>query len=741
MQRNGSVNPANVLGYGKLRYLAGYTNDPFATKNWPLVMPEKNIILKSKSTLFHSSEKVGYTWKGLPPREEFNKIKAEMWNSGAISQLRKHGIILIYYIASTRIRGDERKRTEFYDFYDHRWEEYEDYFGPKPSVDPTEWARVTSTGEPAIYTTECTPREHGICINKPFVRNYVKGAIRIAVDLGAQGVFFDDSPIFCYCKYCDAKFREHLRRKFSLKNLKEIFGINDINEVVSSKFVRERLTKLENPLFVEWRRFRAINYVEYLAEMREYGQSLISNFVLTDNACLWEGEPYRQYDFAVGPIEEWIKVLDLMFIEAKQYGNPKGNKSFKETNSPVLKYCHGASRGKAVSYLTNMGTLEYPPAYTPLVKIGIAECHANKASFIYIPRWSGWKKEKVDKHNQYLMAGVEEYNEFLASHESLFVGAKLYANVALLCSLQQAYGKQMSYPMAISRMLTDEQIPHLMLVDGDLENGEKLQQFDALILPEVPMMSNQQIKTVEKFVEDGGGIIIFGPTAIMDEYGRLRSKELGFHRLLKNMEPWGHIDRRIDPVVGVNTTRKGYFGKGRVIYIPRDAYISFPPTGRDKVVLFKEMASITADKMTSINIVFTEIIGWVCHGRLSGYCSANSTVEYTLMDQPEKKRVIVHLVNYKVDRKGIIIPEKDIFLKIAMPNRLQMNENFSLSPEAQTPRPKSAQLLSPDFKERIRLNLKKTKENDWWYAEFVVPQLRIYDIVVIDYETLDKEED
>jgi len=33
--------------------------------------------------------------------------------------------------------------------------------------------------------------------------------------------------------------------------------------------------------------------------------------------------------------------------------------------------------------------------------------------------------------------------------------------VAVLCSLQQAYGKQMSYPMAISRMLSDEQIPHL----------------------------------------------------------------------------------------------------------------------------------------------------------------------------------------------------------------------------------------------------------------------------------------
>ncbi|GAI48732.1 unnamed protein product, partial [marine sediment metagenome] len=178
----------------------------------------------------------------------------------AVEWLREQGIILIYYIAATRINGDEKKRSDFYSFYDNRWKEYEDYFGPKPSADPTEWARVISTGEPAIYSTGNHPRQHGICINNPFVRKYVKGAVHIAVDLGAQGIFFDDSPIFCYCRYCDARFRDHLQKGFSSKELNEIFGINSINEVISANFVIERLIKLETPLFVEWRRFRAINY-------------------------------------------------------------------------------------------------------------------------------------------------------------------------------------------------------------------------------------------------------------------------------------------------------------------------------------------------------------------------------------------------------------------------------------------------------------------------------------------------
>ncbi|MCK4590590.1 MAG: hypothetical protein KAT86_02470 [Candidatus Latescibacteria bacterium] len=713
-----SVAPSKVLSYGRLRYIAAYTNDPFPARNWSLAPEEENLLLRTHSTLFHASVKEGYACAGLPSREQFEQAKAELWDSGAIDRLRKHGVALIYYLAATRIRGDEAKRTEFYNFYDHRWEEYEDYFGPKPA-DPTAWARVISNGQPAIYTTESTPREHGICINKPRVRDYIKGAVHIAVDLGAQGIFFDDSPIFCYCEYCDAKFRKHLGRKFSPAQLKEIFGVDDLDEVVSARFVNQRLVQMENPLFVEWRRYRAQNYVEYLAEIRDYGRSLDSNFILTDNSCTWEGEPYRQYDFAMGPLEEWMKVLDLMFIEAMQYGNPKGNRSYKETNSSLLKYCQAACRGKPISHLTNMGTLKHIPAYEPLVELGIAECHAHGAAFICIPRWNGWKPEEVDVHTAPLMAGIEKYNRFLARNESLFIGAESYANVAVLCSLQQAYGKQMSYPMAISRMLSDEQIPHLILVDEDLETGEKLSRFDALLIPEAPMMSDRQIETVEWFAEKGGGVVIFGQTAWYDEYGRLRRERLGFHKLLQDMEPWGHIDVSIDPAVGINTTRKGRYGGGRVVYIPRDAYVGFPSTGREAVVLFKDMASITADRMSGINVVFEEIVEWAAGGRLSGYCSADSSVEYTLMHHPQNRQVLVHLVNYKVDVDGTVVEEKDIRLKAAMPDGKK---------------PVSVQLISPDFEEQSILDFTETQEGNLWFVEFVIPRLVIYDVVAIEVE-------
>ncbi|RKY74903.1 hypothetical protein DRQ12_12755, partial [candidate division KSB1 bacterium] len=100
-----SVVPSKVLSYGRLRYIAAYTNDPFPVRDWPLASEAENLILRTQSTLFHASVKQGSTYGGLPPREQFEKTKAELWDSGAIDWLRQHGVVLIFYIAATRIGG------------------------------------------------------------------------------------------------------------------------------------------------------------------------------------------------------------------------------------------------------------------------------------------------------------------------------------------------------------------------------------------------------------------------------------------------------------------------------------------------------------------------------------------------------------------------------------------------------------------------------------------------------------
>jgi hypothetical protein len=523
------------------------------------------------------------------------------------------------------------------------------------------------------------------------------------------------------------RFWEHLRTSFSSKELKEIFGIEDPAQADPVEFTRGRHLRLENPLYVEWRHFRPQNYLEWLKEMRDYGKNLKEDFTLSVNACLWEGNPYRQFEFAVGPLEEWIKETDYIFIEGMFETSPYGNKDLKITNSSMLKYAVAASRGKSVTFDCYMTWGKRPEMMIPLTKLAVAECQANRASFIHnwhphqnLPWGEDGKYIYADltKQNEAMIEALGEYNGFLAANEDLFVGSEPYANVGVLCSLQQAYGKRKTSFMAISRMLSDEQIPHVALIDEDLTE-ERLATFAAVVLPEVPMMSDAQVDAISRFVRKGGGLVIFGETAAFDQYGRRRKEFYGFHKLLKNLEPWGHIDTGIDPATGVNTTGKAICEQGRVVNIPQDAYVSFPDIGREKVVLFKDMASITTGAMKSINAAFGDIVRWVTKDGLSGTCSADSTVEFTLMDQPEQSRAIVHLVNYKVDLDGTVIEEKNIKLKIAMPDGKK---------------PLSVQLISPDFPERSVLDFVESGEDGLKYAEFTVPRLVIYDLVVVAYE-------
>ena len=705
-----------VLQYGKLRYLMDYRRD------WS--KPANTSTEESTSTtLVHIISPVSGSYDGLPERKTLEKKIAHF--SQYAHDLHSKGILVISYLATTRINGYPEKRDRFFDFYDNRWDQYKEYFGPRP-VDPVEWARLDSRGKACIYYPVDFADgmvQNAVCYNHPAVDQYVQGAIKLQVEMGSDGIIIEDSPLFCFCSLCNANFRTYLKNKYSADELIQIFEVNDISEVDPGNFMEERLFNTDNPLVVEWKRFRALDYTEHLKELRAYGDSLKPGFILVDNACLWEGDPYRAYNYAVGPIEEWAKVGNSpVFIEAQFDAYSYGGQDLKITNSPVLKYAAGASRGLPPVYLSYLGdptseTHNPMSALIPLLKLSIAESNANQASYVTLPVWEGYsiKSEKA-KAAEEIIRGASEYNSFLAKNEDLFIGSKPYTNVALLISVEQAYAGYKTYAMAVSRMLLDEHIPHVMLVDDDVK-PEVLEKYDLVILPEIPMMSDKKLSIIERYVKEGGGLLVMGPSAKYDEIGRLR-KKLGISRLFKNKEPWGHLDHGIDQTLGVNTILKSEYEKGRVIFIPTDAYISLPMTGREKVVIFEGLSFVTTGKLLSLNQVFGELVQWAAGGTYPVHCLAPYTVECHPLIQTDKSRIVVHLVNYKVDKEGNIIEEKDTKLKVLVPEGAKAMK---------------VKLVSPDTKDKKVLEFEKLNQNGHNFIEFVVPSISIYSLAVIDY--------
>lgn len=442
--------PEEVLQYGRLRHILDYRRDWNKSQS---ISTEES----TRTTLVHSSNPVSLCYDGLPER---NILENKMANFSQYARdLHNKGILVISYLATTRIHGDPEKRNLFFDFYDHRWNQYKDYFGPRP-VDPVQWARLDSRGKPCVYYKQGGVFEDAVCYNHLAVKQYVRGSIKLQLEFGLDGIFIDDSPIFCFCPICNAKFRTHLKNTYNPEKLIRIFNVNDVSEVDPRNFMEERLLNTENPLVTEWKRFRTLDYTEHLKALKAYGDSLKPEFILSDNACLWEGDPYRVFNYAVGPIEEWAKGMSIIFIEAQWNANPRGGQDFKVTNSPVLKYCVGASHGIPTAYLGYLGDPTsgiYKPlsSLRPLTKLCIAECNANQTSYTYLPVWEGYLEDR-EKAKEEIIKGVNEYNSFLEKKEHLFLESKPYANVAIFCSVEQAYGGYKTYAMAVSRMLLDE---------------------------------------------------------------------------------------------------------------------------------------------------------------------------------------------------------------------------------------------------------------------------------------------
>ncbi|MBE9510803.1 MAG: hypothetical protein IMY71_07995, partial [Bacteroidetes bacterium] len=116
--------------------------------------------------------------------------------------------------------------------------------------------------------------------------------------------------------------------------------------------------------------------------------------------------------------------------------------------------------------------------------------------------------------------------------------------------------------------------------------------------------------------------------------------------------------------------------------------------------------------------VFGELVQWAAGGTCPVHCLAPYTVECHPLIQTDKSRIVVHLVNYKVDLEGNIIEEKNTGLKVLLPEGAKV---------------KNLKLVSPDDVTEKVLEIKEVKKNGQNFVEFVVPSVSIYTLAVIDY--------
>ena len=585
------------------------------------------------------------------------------------------------------------------------WEIYQEYFGPRPPESPDKWVRYTYDKKYSYYrfrhpnAAKTGGRfEMFGCQDNPSFVQYFKGVIRLVAASGHDGAYIDWTKVHegtCYCDHSVNAFKNYLREHISADYLKNRYGIIDISEVTPP---------LDNTmaLWREWLMFRSWSLTEFHRTIREEARKINPDFLLSGNI---NGGAYGNMAYTNGDDMEMMGAVDDFLYSEIQHGLqsvPRVEGETKISNSGPLKFLAASAMQKPVwMYCIQPSTPKPIPnenALFNLIKLNIAEAFANHNTFSVVRETFG---EPISPK---VHDGAEQIYAFFKENEQNLVGAKLAANTAVFCSINQFYSDEFSYFNPASRVLADHGIAHVMIVERDFDASE-LARCKVLILPYVPLMSDAQIRIIGDFVQNGGGLVVMGLSSLKDEYGMLR-RNIGLTELLG-------FDLQNAPV---NVTRNEV-GKGRVVFVPMNPI----PVGRGDT----ENTPLPDDQMmygqgkfpVGIRDAFDalgEAVEWAADNELSGRLIAPYTVEMTTMEQKEKNVQLVHLVNYQVTLDGVVTPAEQVRVRLLIPEGKKVIRVTAGSPINKTT--------------EIRY------EMDGKYMEFAVPSFEIYSLATVYFE-------
>ena len=398
-----------------------------------------------------------------------------------------------------------------------------------------DWLQVNSEGKVIdnLYGSGNAP-----CVNSPSWREWSLQGIRDLASYDIDGIFLD-GPIFvpgaCYCKNCQEAF-------------KQAYGLE--------------LPRKEDWKDPAWRKFIEFRYnsiAAYLRDARAALKEVKPEAVIYMNCTgLWPAWPAARDNRRLMPYQDILGAEGGFLyydLRSEPLWKPGMTAKLIETQAegkPTVVFIAGANKGWDEYILT--------PAETKLL---YADTLANGAN-----PWYGIPLSKADRPGA-LAAG--DMNMFIEKNAEYLEGTKPLAKVALFWSSMTADYYRASVPvtdftpqgeklekkeaagnfyasfLGCYEALVRSHVPFVVL-DEEALKFETLSKYDLLIAPNCACISKDKAEVISNYVKNGGNLIASFETSRYDEYGNLLD------------------DFRLSEVFGVRVER-GVFGPMRLDYI------------------------------------------------------------------------------------------------------------------------------------------------------------------------------
>lgn len=370
---------------------------------------------------------------------------------------------------------------------------YEDFYKAHP-----DWFSIDADGNPYKYNDELFVT----CINGPYYSQHIPSILtEIATLYHPEGITDNtweglgrESP--CYCENCKKSFRE--------KTGKEI----------------PRSKNWDDTVYREWIRW---NYNKRL-EQWDFNNRITKSAGGAD--CTWSGMISSSISGQTGgfcDLKEICKRADIIMIDAQSRSDPGGFQQNTDTGKRIHDLV-GWDKIVAESmalYLHGSNGFRISAATKPEARMWMLEGIAGGIA----PWWhqiSGYHEDSRMYHT------VEPVYQWHKANEEFLFNRKPVATVGVVWSEENTnfYGRDEASLMVdlptrgIMQALVRARIPYMSVNADHIDRDAG--QLSLLVLPNIGVMTDDQVMSVKRFVAGGGGLIATGESSLYNKFGDRR---------------------------------------------------------------------------------------------------------------------------------------------------------------------------------------------------------------------------
>jgi hypothetical protein len=434
----------------------------------------------------------GTSYTGLKTPAENAQLTEK--TAAYLQQCHHEGIKLgIGYICATSIVK--------LDQFDHDWTpEFRKQF----TAPVSEWLQCDSNGKPlpSWYGGDYRPA----CMNNPNWRTFEKSVVRLQLEAGFNGIFFDNPTVHpqgCYCEYC-------------MKRFATFASDHGLSLDPKQRTSELRQAAVKHPELFQ--QFRGTIASDFIADMRRFARTVKPNALVTcnnsfnaPNALFSQCRTFGHDIFELSKAEDWVLVEDM-----QSQPRVRSDGSTVEY-APEYEGLAAISHGKPVVAITIVdGNYRTAPNLT---RLAMAEAAAHGASYLSWPNWPPNLRKK-------LIDGVKPEADFLKQHADLLNGGHRRADVIVFMPFRQWVHTDVCRPLQWAAALSAANIPYLMASEDDLTSVMTKNPHAVLLAESPKVLIDSETAATKQFESAGGHIVWVDETKQNDWLPRLQ-KSLG----------------------------------------------------------------------------------------------------------------------------------------------------------------------------------------------------------------------